>query len=86
LLKKIGLALKELTPHLSPFEKKDMYDALDWYNTEKQDELPAVVQNRQVMFVDLPDGRWPVQEMSLEDAKTKFKELQRIHWLELKPK
>ena len=81
MMKEVGLALERWTVHLSHNQKKDIYDALDWYN---QSGLNAVKRNGQVQFVNLPDGKWPTTTMSVEQAQRRFEELQSIKWLKLR--
>ncbi len=59
-------------------QKKDVYDALDWYHT---DSLNAVRTHGGGEFLEIPEGRWPTTEMSMEAAKSKFEKLRSIEWL-----
>ena len=81
MMKEVGLALERWTDHLSHNQKKDIYDALDWYN---QSGLHAVKRNGQVQFIDLPEGRWPTTAMSAEEAQRRFEKLRAIKWLKLR--
>ena len=80
IMKEVGLALERWTVHLSHDQRKDIYDALDWYN---QSGLHAVKRNGQVQFVELPDGRWPTTTMTAEEAQRRFEKLRSIKWLKL---
>ena len=80
MLKELGIALEKWTVNLSHGKRKDIFNALDWYNTKA---LPAIKRYGEVEFVDLPDGKWPTKQMSIENAKNKFEELQSIDWLKL---
>ena len=51
LMKKIGVALERWTPNLTPFEKKEIYDALDWYHTgRKPGNMYTVPYNGKLTF------------------------------------
>ena len=80
MMKEVGLALERWTVHLSHDQRKEIYDALDWYN---QSGLHAVRRNGQVQFVELRDGRWPTTTMTAEQAQIRFEKLRSIKWLKL---
>ena len=82
MLKQIGLALEKWAVMLSHDQRKDIYDALDWYHTNPEG-LPAIRHNGQVVIVQLPEGRLPIEDMSLQAAKDSFKKLESIKWLKL---
>ena len=82
MLKQLNVALKKWTVSLSHDRRKDIFDALDWYNI---DSLPVVSQNGNPLFVELPDGKWVVKEMTIEQARDKFNKLEAIEWLKLGP-
>ena len=65
---------------LSHVQRKDLYDAMDWYHT---DGLYATKSKGKVVFMDVPEGRWPTAEMSMEAARRKFDRLEAIEWLKL---
>ena len=62
MLKQVGVAL-EGAVNLSPYQKKDVYDAVDWYNT---DDLSAIGRPRAsgVEIVIPDEGKWYGKEMS----------------------
>ena len=82
MVKRLGIALEKWMVDLSHDQRKDIFDALDWYHT---DSLQAVKKDGKAVFIDIPDGRWPTTEMSLEVANEKFEKLQSIMWLKLGP-
>ena len=82
MVKRLGIALEKWMADLSHDQRKDIFDALDWYHT---DSLQAVKKDGKAVFIDIPDGRWPTTEMSLEVANEKFEKLQSIMWLKLEP-
>ena len=82
MVKRLGIALEKWMADLSHDQRKDIFDALDWYHT---DSLQAVKKDGKAVFIDIPDGRWPTTEMSLEVANEKFEKLQSIMWLKLGP-
>ena len=82
MVKRLGIALEKWMVDLSHDQRKDIFDALDWYHT---DSLQAVKKDGKAVFIDIPDGRWPTTELSLEVANEKFEKLQSIMWLKLGP-
>ena len=82
MLKQIGLALEKWAVMLSHDQRKNIYDALDWYHTNPEG-LPAIKRNGHAVVVELPEGRLPVEEMSLQAAKESFEKLESIKWLKL---
>ena len=81
MVKRLGVVLEKWTADLSHNQRKDIFDALDWYHT---DSLHAVEKDGKPLFVDLPDGSWPTTEMPLGAARRKFDKLQSIGWLKLR--
>ena len=81
MIREVGVALEKWTVNLNYDQRKDIYDALDWYHTGG---LYATMKEGNVMFTDLPEGRWPTVEMSSEAASNKFDRLQTLEWLKLK--
>ena len=81
MLKKLDIALGNWTTAMSHNQKKDIFDATDWYHT---DSLQATRIDGRVVYVYLPDGKWPTSEMSMEAAEKIFGRLQSIKWLDLK--
>ncbi len=80
MIREVGVALDRWVLNLSHAQRKDVYDALDWYHT---DELYATKKDGEVVFMELLEGRWPTTEMSMEAARRKFEKLQSIKWLKL---
>ena len=82
MLKQIGLALEKWAVMLSHKQRKNIYDALDWHHANPEG-LPAIKRNGHAVVVELPEGRLPVEEMSLQAAKESFEKLESIKWLKL---
>lgn len=80
MIRQIGIALERWALNLSHAERRDIYEALDWYHT---DGLYATSGDGAVVFKELPFGRWPTTEMTLDMAKSKFAKLVSIKWLGL---
>lgn len=80
MIREVGVALERWTANLSHAQRKDVYVALDWYQT---DGLYAIKGDEEVVFVELPEGKWPTTTMSREAAKVKFENLESIKWLKL---
>ena len=80
LIKQVGVALDRWTVNLTHAQRKDIYDALDWYHTHG---LHALKRGGNAVYVELSDGKWPTLEMSLEAATETFERLQSIKWLRL---
>ena len=80
MIKRLDIAMEQWLANLSHDQRKDIFDALDWYRT---DSLQAIKRNGNAVFIDIPDGRWPATEMSVEVAKEIFEKLQSIKWLKL---
>ena len=78
MLRQLKVALENWTLSLSHKKRKQIFDALDWYNTEG---LLATVRQGEPIFVELPDGKWAVKEMKIEQAREKFNKLASIEWL-----
>ena len=80
MITQISVALERWAVNLSHAQRKDIYDALDWYHTQG---LHAIPKDGVAVFVDIPEGRWPTTDMSLDHAKNRFENLQSIKWLKL---
>ena len=78
--KELGVAIERWALNLSHAQRKDIYDALDWYHTGG---LYATKRDEGVVFMDIPEGRWPTVEMSMEAAREKFDRLEALEWLKL---
>ena len=83
LLKEVGVALERWTPHLSISQRKDIYDALDWFHTDP-DRMPAVLKDEVLMLVDVPDGAFPLADMHEDAAVQVYERLRLVKWLKLK--
>lgn len=88
MVKELGLALDKWTPALSYNQRKEIYEALNWFHTDKL--LATVVENRnqgddrKIQYVDdVPDGKWTTRVMEMQFAKEMFDNLQSIKWLKL---
>ena len=56
MVKRLGIALEKWMADLSHDQRKDIFDALDWYHT---DSLQAVKKDGKAAFIDIPDySRW----------------------------
>lgn len=82
MLREVGVALDRWALHLSHDQRKDIYDALDWFGTNSLQAVKSKVDGS-VQFVQLPDGKWHTTEMPLESATATFERLQSIGWLKL---
>lgn len=80
MVRQVGVALERWMVNLSHTQRKELYDALDWYHTGG---LNAINRDGEVTFIDLPDGKWPTKTMAIEVARDKFDKLQSIKWLKL---
>ena len=83
MLMRIGVALEQWAMDLSHEERKDIYDALDWYNADKY-FVKTNAEAGSVEYIPIPEGRWPLQQMSVGDAEKKFEQLESISWLKLR--
>ena len=84
ILRQVGVALERWTPHLSPGQRKDIYDALDWFHTDPTRMLFATTAENEGRFVDFPDGTFPAETMTAEAAAEVYERLQAIGWLKLR--
>ena len=80
MIREVGVTLDKWAGNLSHAQRKDLYNALDWYHA---DGLYATKRDGKVEFMELPEGKWPTTEMSLQEASRKFDQLQSIKWLKL---
>ena len=80
MIRELGVTLDRWAVNLSHAQRKDLYNALDWYHAEG---LYATKRDGKVVFMELPEGKWPTTEMSLQEATRKFDQLQSIEWLKL---
>ena len=83
MLMRIGVALEQWAMDLSHEERKDIYDALDWYNADKY-FVKTNAEAGSVEYIPSPEGRWPWPQMSVGDAEKKFEQLESISWLKLR--
>lgn len=80
MIREVSVALDRWAVNLSHEQRKDIYNALNWYHT---DGLYATKRDGKVVFRELPEGRWPTTEMSLQEARSKFDQLRSVNWLKL---
>ena len=84
MIEQLRVALDHTTSKLPYAKRKDIFDALDWYHTESLYATKDKYGNP-VFVVDFPVGRWPTKEMQESHAADKFKRIESIKWLKLKP-
>ena len=82
MIKELGVAFEMWAVNLSHTQRKEIYDALDWYHV-RTDAQFAIERDGKVVFQEVPDGKWPAPEMSAGKAKEKFDRLRGIEWLKL---
>ena len=83
MIKQLRIALDHTTSNLSYAKRKRIFDALDWYHVKS---LYVTRDKRDnPVFRDLPHGSWPGTEIQESQAVDKFKRLESIKWLKLKP-
>ena len=80
MIREVGIALERWAVNLSHAQRKYIYDALDWYHA---DGLYTSKRDGKVVFMELPEGKWPTEEMSTQEARRKFDQLRSIKWLKL---
>ena len=83
IIKQLRVALDHTTSKLPYAKRKDIFDALDWYHVKSL--YATKVERDNPVFRDLLDGSWPTTEMQESQAVDKFKRLESIKWLKLKP-
>lgn len=81
MIKKLRVALEQWAVNLSHAQRRDVFDALDWFHTKG---LLAFHVKGEMEYVQVPDGNWPTREMSVEAAQKIFEDLQSIKWLKFK--
>lgn len=84
MIRQIDAALKYTVRQVSNDQRKDLYDALDWFNTDGL-SVKRIDWDELVFVDDLPLGRWPNRTMREGEAIRKFERLEQIQWLKLKP-
>ena len=84
MIEQLRVSLDHTTSKLPYAKRKDIFDALDWYHTESLYATKDKDGNP-VFVVDFPVGRWPTKEMQESHAADKFKRIEAIKWLKLKP-
>lgn len=65
MIRQLSVALESGWMNLSHSQRKDIYDALDWYHTQS---LYAINRDGLAVYQELPDGKWPTTEMTMEEA------------------
>ena len=81
MIRRLRPALERWAVNLSHADRRDVFNALDWFHTEG---LMAVRVQDEMVYVHVPDGEWPAKDMSLDAAREIFEKLQAIKWLKLK--
>ncbi|MYK39710.1 MAG: hypothetical protein F4049_05770 [Gemmatimonadetes bacterium] len=86
MIEQLRLALDHRTSKLPYVKRKAIFDALNWYHTDG-DSLYVIKTNdgKLVFSPDLPPGKWPTSDMKKNFAIDKFKRIESIKWLKLKP-
>ena len=84
MIKQLRVALDHTTSNLSYAKRKGIFDALDWYHVNSLYLIKDAAGNP-VSKDDLPVGNWPTNAMQEIQAIDKFKGLESIKWLKLKP-
>ena len=84
MIEQLRIALDHTTSKLPYVKRKEIFDALNWYHTEG---LYARKDNdgNPVFVSDFPPGKWPTGTMEKNFAIDKFKHIESIKWLKLKP-
>ena len=80
MIREVRVALDRWAVNLSHAQRKDLYDALDWYHA---DGLYATKRDGEVVFMEFPEGKWPTAEMSTQEARRNFDQLRSVKWLKL---
>ena len=83
IIKQLRVALDHTTSKLPYAKRKEIFNALDWYHVKSLWATKDKCGNP--VFVDLPVGSWRWNEMQESQAVDKFKRLESIKWLKLKP-
>ncbi len=82
MIKQLAVALDHRTTKLPYADRKQVLDALDWYQTESL--LATKDAKGRPTFVIPPEGLWPATEMHLSAAVDCFNKLEAIGWLRLR--
>ena len=81
MITKLSIALEKWALGLSHKQRKDLFDALDWFHT---DHLFVHEESGILRFKEFPDGKWTHGTLQLEEAQYKFEQLHAIKWLKFK--
>ena len=84
MIEQLRVVLDHTTSNLSYAKRKRISDALDWYHVKSLYFTKDALGNP-VSKGDLSVGNWPTNEMQKIQAIDKFKRLESIKWLKLKP-
>ena len=84
MIEQLRVALDHTTSKLPYAKRKEIFDALDWYHTKSLYLTKDEIGNPKFV-IDFPVGRWTTREMQESSALEKFKRLESIKWLKLKP-
>ncbi len=79
MISQLRVALDHRTSKLPHEKMKEILDALDWYHTQSLHATKDI--NGDPVFLELPVGKWPTIEMSIQHATDKFDRLETITWL-----
>ena len=82
-LKQLSVVLDPAGSNLSYDKRKEIFDALDWYNVGGLHVIKNDKGNP--VFLAPPVGQWIAAEMRHEDASKRFQRLESIEWLKLEP-
>ena len=80
MLKQLRVVLDPVGSKLSYRKRKDIFDALDWYNVGA---LHVIKNNEGNPVFHPPVGQWIAAEMRPGDASRRFQRLESIKWLRL---
>ena len=83
MIEQLRPVLDHTTSKLPYVKRKAIFDALSWYHTDslyaKKDD------NGNLEFIEFSPGKWPMPTMKKNFAIDKFKNIESIKWLKLKP-
>ena len=84
MIRRLRVALEQWAVNLSHAQRRDVFDALDWFHTKG---LFAVAREGQMHYVQpTDDGKWPTMQMSVDAAQEIFERVESIKWLKLGPR
>ena len=83
MLGEVGRTLDHWSPHLQLERKQSLLRALDWYHRGRVLVAPPPRIASHEKFLQVEPGTWPGNEMSLDQAREKFRKLEAVKWLNL---